>query len=226
MTTPIVRSQKFWHNDGMSNGDKSPNGGAQKSEEQKIVDFIFEVGTMRKLARIHRQTLLTDDLSDNIAAHSYRAALIGWHLAKMEGVDSYKTVMMCLLHDTAETRSGDHNWVHKKYVKIFEDEIVKDQLGSLPYGELNELASEYHQRESKEAIIAKDADLLDQIFLLREYEWQGTKEAKVWLEGKNGKEGNDQGLHLHSESAKKVAKEAFSREPSAWWGDIWTSENR
>lgn len=198
----------------------------QKTEEEKIVDFIFEVGTLRKLARIHRQTLLTDDLSDNIAAHSYRTSIIGWHLAKMEGADPYKTTMMCLLHDVAETRTGDHNWVHKKYVKIFEDEIVKDQLGSMPHGELEQLTSEYNKRESKEAILAKDADLLDQIFLLREYEWQGNKEAAIWLEGKSGKKVNAQALNIRSVSGKKLAHVAFSREPSAWWNDIWTSKNR
>jgi putative hydrolase of HD superfamily len=199
-----------------------------QKEEQKIVDFFFEVGTMRKLARMHRQTLLTDDLSDNIASHSYRAAIIGWHLAKMEGIDPYKTVMMCLFHDVAEARTGDHNWVHKKYVKLFEDEILADQLGTLPYGDLHDFVTEYDQRESKEAVIAKDADLLDQILLLREYEWQGNKEAAIWLKGKEGSttKTNDQGANLRSESAKKIAKEAFSRDPSAWWNDIWTFKNR
>jgi putative hydrolase of HD superfamily len=195
-------------------------------ENKKIVDFLFEVGTMRKLMRMHRQTLLTDDLSDSIAAHSYRVSLIGWHLAKMENADPYKTTMMCLIHDISEARTGDHNWVHKKYVKIFEEEIIKDQLGSLPYPDLEDIANEYHKRESKEAILAKDADLLDQIFLLREYEWQGNKEASIWLQGKNGKKGNAQDLHLRSESAKKIAKGIFSQDPSAWWNDIWTPKNR
>lgn len=203
-----------------------PENSQQKSDEQKIVDFVFEVGTLRKLARIHRQTLLTDDLSDNIASHSYRASIIGWHLAKMEGADPYKTTMMCLLHDIPETRSGDHNWVHKKYVKIFDDEIVKDQMGSLPFRELEDLTAEYNKRESREAIIAKDADLLDQIFLLREYEWQGNKEAAIWLQGKDGKKGNAQDLNLRSESAKSIAKVIFTQDPSAWWNDIWTPKNR
>ncbi len=65
----------------------------------KIVNFLYEVGTMRKLMRMHRQVLLTDDMSDSIASHSYRVAIIGWFLAKEENVDPYKTVMMCLLHD-------------------------------------------------------------------------------------------------------------------------------
>ncbi|HEU5114744.1 MAG TPA: HD domain-containing protein, partial [Candidatus Paceibacterota bacterium] len=139
--------------------------------EKRIAAFLFEIGTMRKLPRMHRQTLLTDDMSDNIATHSYRVAMIGWFLAKMEGVDPYKVLAMCMIHDLAEIRSGDHNWIHKRYVKIFEDEIRKEQLGTLPYPDLDIIAAEYAERKSAESVVAKDADLLDQILLLKEYVW-------------------------------------------------------
>ncbi len=131
--------------------------------------FLYEIGTLRKIARAHRQTLLEDDLSDNIASHSYRVTIIGWILAKMEKVDPYKVTMMCLLHDMAEARSGDHNWIHKKYVKIFEEEITEDQFKPLPYhDELFGISKEYSDRKSIESKIAKDADLVDQILLLKE----------------------------------------------------------
>ena len=199
-------------------------------DQSKIVDFLFEMGTMRKLPRMHRQTLLTDDMSDNIATHSYRVTLIGWFLAKMEKVDPYKVVMMCLTHDMGEVRSGDHNWIHKKYVKIFEDEIKEEQLGALPFDDLKEIADEYDKRESKEAVVAKDADLIDQMLLLREYVWQGNREAGIWLEGKpgstQGETQADRVSRLKTESAKKLAEIVLERGPSDWWNDIWTSKNR
>jgi len=191
----------------------------------KIVNFIFEAGTMRKLARIHRQTLLTDDMSDNIASHSYRVALIAWILAQEEGVDPYKTVMMALFHDLGETRSNDHNWIHKRYVTVHTQEISKDQLGAMPYPLMKSLQEEYEKRESKEAKITKDADLLEQAFLLREYEWQGNKEASIWLRGKDGK-GNAQINLLQFESSKKISKALYSQSPSDWWNGLWTSFNR
>ena len=149
-----------------------------------IANFLYEAGTLRKIARSHRQTLLTDDLSDNIASHSFRVALIAWFLAQRERADPYKCVMMALLHDIAETRAGDHNWVHKKYVRVYEKEIQQEQLGALPYSALKELIDEYEERKSAEAALAKEADLLDQILLLREYEMQGNTEATRWLRGK------------------------------------------
>src|SRR3989338_1068538 len=100
-------------------------------ENKRLASFLFEVGTMRKLLRMHRQTLLTDDMSDNIASHSFRVAIIGWILAKKEMVNPYKTAIMCLLHDLGEIRSNDHNWVHKRYTKVFDKHIIKEHLGSL-----------------------------------------------------------------------------------------------
>ena len=196
---------------------------------QKIARFLYEVGTLRRLPRIHCQILMESDLTDNIASHSYRVTLIGWQLAKLEGADAYKTAMMCLLHDLAEIRSNDHNWLHKRYVKVFEEEILKDQLGTLPDQELFELATEYNQRQSRESIIAKDADLLDQILLLKEYELQGNQEAKAWLFGKTSKTENKHLTKLEgiqTESAKKLGEAIYGEHPASWWNELWTDKNR
>jgi putative hydrolase of HD superfamily len=147
--------------------------------------------------------------------------IIGWFLAKMEGADPYKVTMMCLFHDIAEARSGDHNWVHKKYVKIFEEEILEDQFGLLPQAEeLHSFTKEYRKRESRESKIAKDADLIDQILLLKEYIHQGNKEAAKWLIGKKDDK------KIFSQSAQDLAKEICAQEPGEWWQDIWTDKNR
>ncbi len=198
-----------------------------KTDEEKIVDFLYEVGSLRRIPRSHRQTLMVNDNADNIASHSFRVAIMGFLLAKMEGVDPYKVSAMCLMHDLGEIRSGDQNWLHKRYVKVFEDEIVEDQLGGLPFQDLKEITTEYHARESREAIVAKDADLLDQVLLLKEYEHQGNKEATLWLYGKNDDESeNKQLLMLRTESAKKIGKNILSMSPSEWWKGVWTNKNR
>lgn len=193
---------------------------------QRLANFLFEVGTMRKLPRMHRQMFLTDDDSDTIASHSFRVALIAWVLAKEEGADVYKAVMMGLLHDMGEARTGDHNWVHKRYVKIYDDEVYKEQFGDLPFPDFAELIAEYVERKSPEAVIAKHADLLDELLLLREYEWQGNKEATVWLRGKGKAKGNEQLKKLTLASAKKLGKKMYEVSPSDWWNDLWTSKNR
>ena len=199
----------------------------EDEKEKRIANFLYEIGTMRKLMRMHRQVLLTDDMSDSITSHSYRVAMISWFLAKEENVDPYKTVMMSLLHDIGEIRSNDHNWIHKKYIKIFDEEINAEQLGSLPYPDLKNFIDEYEKRESKEAILVKEADILDQILLLREYAWAGNKEAEVWLHGKPGKERICVQLEkLKTEIGQKIGKSIYEVNPSDWWNNLWTSKNR
>jgi putative hydrolase of HD superfamily len=205
---------------------KKKNAVAKKGPDQrKIVNFLYEVGQMRKINRMHRQALLTDDMSDNIASHSYRVTIISWFLAKSENADPYKTVMMSLFHDVAEVRSNDHNWIHKKYIKVFEDEINKDQVGELPFPDLMNFVGEYDKRESKEAILAKDADLLDQILLLREYAWAGNKEAHIWLYG-SGKAKKNYSANLKSETGKRLAELMYDISPSDWWRNVSTNQNR
>lgn len=197
-----------------------------KNANERLADFLFEVGTMRRLQRMHRQTLLVEDSSDTIASHSYRVALIGWHLAKLADADPYKVVMMCLTHDLGEIRSNDHNYVHKRYVKVYDDEITKDQLGTLPFDDLFAIATEYEMRQTTEATLAKDADIIDQILLLREYEWQGSKEASIWLNGKRNEDGARPLDRLKTEVGRELGKTLYERNPSDWWTDLWTGENR
>lgn len=197
----------------------------KQNQVKKLVSFFFEIGNLRKVIRAHQQTLLSFDLSDTIASHSFRVTLIGYFLAKKLKADANKVVKMCLLHDLEETRSSDHNWVHKKYVKVYEEEIRYDQLKNLPDSkELLELCKEYHERKTLESKIAKDADLLDEMFLLKEYAWQGNKEAKDWLKEIN-KESQQEKL-MSTKLAKGIAREAKKQSPSFWWKNLWTPHRR
>lgn len=194
---------------------------------KKAAEFLYEIGTLRKVVRAHRQSLLTDDLSDNIASHSFRVAWIGWLLAKEERADSNKVMLMCLAHDITEARSGDQNWVHKRYVKVFNEELVKDQIKDLPgEKELVNILDEYEERKTKEAKIAKDADLIDQILLIKEYIWQGNKEAELWLKKGKGSSPNTHLKMLKTLSAKKIARRIINQKPGDWWKDIWTEKRR
>ena len=191
---------------------------------KKLVSFFYEIGSLRRVLRAHQQSLFFRDESDNISSHSFRVAFIGYFLAKELKADENKVIKMCLLHDIEETRSGDQNWVNKKYVKVFEKEIVEDQLKGLPNSEeLLNLLKEYYERKTLEAKIAKDADLLDQLLLLKEYEFQGSKEAARWLKGK--KESNQEKL-MSTKLAKEIAKEIKKQKPSLWWQNAWTHNRR
>lgn len=190
------------------------------NHEKYLANFLYEVGSLRKVIRSHRQTLLIDDLSDNIASHSYRVAIIGYFLASEERLDIQKVLTMCIFHDVTEARSGDQNWVNKKYVKVFEEEITKDQLKNLPGKvKLKKILDEYEKRESRESKAAKDADRLDQIFLIKEHAWQGNNEAASWTLKPHLEK-------LVTKTAKKLAREIIKTKPTNWWHDSWTQKRR
>jgi putative hydrolase of HD superfamily len=187
----------------------------------KIAKFLYEVGTLRKIPRMHRQAFLTNDDSDNIASHSFRVPLIAWMIAEGEGFDPYKTAMMALMHDLGETRTGDHNWIAKRYVKIEEDQIIEEQLG--PFPSLIKIAKEYRERISPEAIAAKDADLIDQILLMREYAHQGNTEAARWLTTERSCKRVEA---LKLATSKKIAEAILQTNVYDWWSSLYTNVNK
>lgn len=201
----------------------------KQKEIKKLVSFFYEIGTLRKILRMHQQALLTSDPTDNISSHAFRTTVIGYFLAKELKANADKVIKMCLLHDIEETRCGDQNWVHKRYVKVFEEEIRKGQLKDIPNsGEMLKLSKEYQERKTLEAKISKDADILDEIFLLREYELQGNREAADWLksERKNRGKESQQEKRLSTKLAKEIAKETKKQNPSLWWDNLWTPDRR
>lgn len=202
----------------------------KQKEIRNLVSFLYEIGTLRRVLRAHQQTLLSRDPADNISSHSFRTAFIGYFLAKGLKADANKVVKMCLLHDIEEARAGDQNWVHKRYVKVFEKEIREEQLKNLPGSEeLLKLSKEYQKRKTLEAKIAKDADLLDEIFLLKEYELQGNKEAIDWLKESHKKglsEESQQERQMSTKLAKEIAKIVKKQKPSQWWDSLWTPNRR
>ena len=184
-----------------------------------LANFLFEISTLRKIARSHRQTLLTDDLSDNIASHSFTVTTIGIFLAEIEGAKIDRVVCMCQSHDWPETRSNDPNWIHKKYVTIDESSIIEDQFLLHQSHYMQGIIQEYKERKTLESIIAKDADTLGQLILLKEYEHQGNKEAVLWLNGKTKRRPYAWVDRLKLDSAKELARRLYEINPSDWWKD-------
>jgi putative hydrolase of HD superfamily len=154
------------------------------------------------------QSQILPEATDTIASHSFEVAIIGMMLAKMENADENKVIKMCLFHDIAEARIGDANYIHKFYVKADEERAFSDQVSDTPIAEeVLGIIKEYEERKTKEAIIAKDADLLDQI-LVQSATVKSEADKKLWNE--NSAKG------LRTESAKSLAKILAETNPLSW----------
>ena len=135
---------------------------------QDIANFLFEVGMLKKPPRTGFQFLGSG--CESVAELILRTIFIGYTLSKMDAdVDELKVLKLCLVHDLPEARTGDMNYMYKKYVTVDEDKAVKDLTETLFFGEdIKAAINEFNERKTKESLIAHDADQLSLILLLKE----------------------------------------------------------
>jgi putative hydrolase of HD superfamily len=178
---------------------------------KRAVNFFFEVGMLKKTPRTGYQFLGSG--GESVADHSFRTAVIGYVLASLESeADRNKVLMMCLFHDFHEARTGDHNYVNKKYVKVDEEGAVRDLVKGLFFAdEIVEITDEFNRAESLEARLSKDADQLDLILELKEQQDAGNPQAKEWL--------GFAVRRLLTESGNRLAQEILGTKSTDWWFD-------
>ena len=186
----------------------------------KIINFFFEMGMLKKTPRSGFQFLGSG--RESVADHSFRVAMIGFALARMDGsVDPFKVVCLCLVHDLPEARTGDQNYVNKRYVTVDEAGAMADLAESLPFGdELKDLLREYRGSETAEARLVHDADVLDLILELKEQNDLGNSYAEKWIHFARQR--------LITSIAKEIAEEILTTDSTDWWfkgHDEWWEKN-
>ncbi|MGA1876220.1 MAG: HD domain-containing protein [bacterium] len=177
---------------------------------KKIVNFLFETGMLKKTPRTGYQFLGSG--KESVAEHTFRVACIGYALSRItsQPVDEMRLFKMCLFHDLPEARTGDHNYVNKKYVTIDEEKAIRDLTGPLPFGnEIAELIREFTGRVTFESKLANDADQLDFLLQLKEYGDLGNKYTRDWSQAVLKR--------LETGEAEKLARQILETDSSAWW---------
>ncbi len=182
---------------------------------KKLATFLYEVGQLKRVKR-SGWWLLGIIEPESVAEHSHRAAIIGYFLAKMEKVNVEKVVIMALCNDIHEARLNDLHKVGHRYIdfKSAETTVLREQLTGLNKmgEELLQWMNEFQERESAEANVARDADLLECAIQAREYKTVGYTDAQNWID--NAK------LVLKTESAKRLIQEIENTDPHEWWRNL------
>jgi putative hydrolase of HD superfamily len=177
------------------------------SKEARLVDFLFEAGMLKDTPRSGWLTIGIKD-PESVAEHSFRVALIGWALAKLEKADEGKVLKMCLLHDLEETRLGDLHTLNRVYLEEKKSACSDIFKGLFCEKEMSGLVKEQKGMKTKEAIVARDADKLEMVLQAKEYKDQGKKYCEDWID--SGMKG------LKTKSAKRIAKEALKQDSREW----------
>jgi putative hydrolases of HD superfamily len=183
-------------------------------ELKNIVNFIFEINQLKRQGRTGFQLAGVKD-PDTVAEHIMCAAQIGYIIAIMEKCPvPEKVACILLFHDNGETRVGDQNKVGARYFskKKAEEEAFNDQLENLDIEiqkKWKKYFDEFENRNTKEGIIAKDADWLETAFQAKEYYDVGYKLMMDWI--------NNVEKAVETKSAKMIIKEMKKTEFTEWW---------
>lgn len=176
------------------------------------VNFLFEMGSIRFIQRMWSR-FLKDDFA-NLAEHHFRMFWIAMVIASREqGADTGKVAKMVLVHDIAESRAGDVDYLARQYVERNEELAIRDMLsGTSLEKEFYSLWEEYEKRSSLDSKIVKDADNLDVDFELAEQATKGSPLKEHWKENREFVSKNK----LYTETARKLYDQLAIANPHDW----------
>jgi putative hydrolase of HD superfamily len=180
---------------------------------KSIAEFLFTAAMLRRTPRSGLQFLGSG--RESVAEHVFQSMMAAFSLVKMEQekgvkIDENKTLKLCLLHDMLESRTGDHNYVNKKYLKVDEEKALDDMCRPLFFGaEIRELILEFEEKKSDEAKLAADADQLALMVLLKEQQDLGNNYAGKWLAVARQR--------LLTESGRLLAENLSETDWAGWW---------
>jgi len=183
----------------------------------RIANFLFEVGILKRTPRTGWQ-FLAGATGESVADHSFRVAMIAFVLGRIEGeeIDADRLLRLALVHDLPEARTSDLNYVNQKYVQVDEQRAAADMVHGLPFAdELGALLEEYRAEQTRESIVAHDADQLELLLQLVEQRDAGVPSTEDWVPFVLKR--------LRSEGGRRLAQSILDGDSSRWWFDRGSS---
>ena len=176
---------------------------------KNIATLLFEAKKLKEIPRSGFHFLGIG--KESVADHSFMVTFIAYIMSKMfPDVDALKLISMSLIHDLPEARTGDLNYVQKKYVTADEEKAIKDTLCDIPFGEsIAELIEEFNEGKSTEARLAHDADQIALILELKSLSDIGSAAPAKWLPHVLSR--------LKTSEGKKLAESINRTDWDSWW---------
>ena len=161
-----------------------------------LLDFFYLVLELKKVPRKGWKSKANIEHPESVADHSYGTAMMAMVLSDLQKLDTQKIIKMALLHDLAETITGDFmpEEISKEIKNISERDAMKEILSKLPENiaeEYTKIWQEYLQINTKESILLHDIDKMEMAIQALKYSSEGISSEK---------------LNLFIDSAKKEIK--------------------
>ncbi len=180
------------------------------------LNFFAEAGLLKRVKRSGWWVAGIEN-PETVAEHCFRCAVIGYYIAHCEDVDPYKVVTMTLFNDIHEARINDLHKMGHHYIEFRDAEkrVFNDQVAGLEKkakAHLTAMRDGYDRQSSPEAIVARDADILECLIQAKEYVDNGYPVAKTFF-----KRAPD---HLKTKTARELWKQAQKWDSHAWWQNV------
>jgi len=174
-----------------------------------IANLLFEARILKDIPRSGFHFLGSG--GESVAEHSFIATFIGYVLSQIvPEANALKLLHMCLVHDLTEARTGDLNYVQKKYVSVNESRAIADLIKNLPFGKaMAGLIEEFNAAETLEAQLAHDADQLALILELKSLHDAGNNGPEAWLPHVVSR--------LRTSVGQSLAKQILNTGSDEWW---------
>ncbi|MGM5484456.1 MAG: HD domain-containing protein [Nanobdellota archaeon] len=178
--------------------------------DNRNLEFLYEIGTLRFIPRMWRQFLNKDFA--NLSEHILRVIWTSIIIAKEEKADIDKAIRMALIHDLEESRTSDDHYLARMYNDSDEETAIRDILKDTSVEqEFLSLFLEYEKRDSIEAKVVKDADNLDVDLELQEQYVNGIKAKECFQDIRDRVYET-----LFTDTAKKLWKDIQDSNPHDW----------
>jgi putative hydrolase of HD superfamily len=174
------------------------------------VNYLNEVGMLNRTPRSGFGFLGSG--AQSVSEHIHRMLHVAFVLARMseEPVDELRLMHLVLFHDLPEARTSDHNYVHRKYVTEDLEQVLRD--GEREWTNGGEIAAhirEFEAGETIEARLAKDADQLELLLVLKEQADLGKPHVDEWITPLLAR--------LKTGAGSQLAQEILATPWDDWW---------
>lgn len=149
-----------------------------------LLDFFYLASELKKIPRKGWISKVGIKNPESVADHSYVTAIMAMVFSDSNKLNTEKILKMSLLHDLAETITGDFTpgEISKEDKQIVENEAMRKILSTLPVdlaNQYNKTWEEYLQAETKESILLHEIDKLEMAVQAIKYSSEGFSIEKL-----------------------------------------------
>lgn len=149
-----------------------------------INEFFETASNLKNIPRQGWVNKLKINSPESVAEHCYSTTLMAMVVSDLQKLDTKKVMKMSMLHDLAESVTGDltPDSISKKDKNELEEKTMQKILINLPESLSQEYASiwkEYQDKQTKESLLVHEIDKLEMALQAKMYSKQGFSKEKL-----------------------------------------------